>query len=541
MVASSLRRPPARRANIRPVATSLLLVPLAFLGCAHSRQPPAETTTAEVSTAAPAPVAVAAAPVAEPAPAVAPAPAAPARPWSDEVLYFVVLDRFADGDPANNVKVDKKAQGAFHGGDFKGLQAQLDELSSLGVTSLWITPVVKNIDGFVTGAGFPDWGYHGYWADDFQRLDPRFGSEQEFKALVDACHARGIRVLLDVVYNHPGYNTRYLKAPETKGWLRSEELGTCGQDDLTTCMSGLPDFKTELPEVAKYLLDAQIAWGKRSGVDGFRLDTVKHVDHPFWQEHRRRTREELGKDFFLLGEVWGGDRESLDPWFSTDEMDAGFDFGFQGSALSWAQGRGRTVAFDSYLRSRHKVRKGYHLSHFLSSHDVPGALFQLKGDKKLFRLAAALQLTTSGIPVIYYGEEVGRAGGDWPANRSDMPWGERAVQPGAGVPRDEALRQFYQKLIAVRRAHPAFARGTHKGLVTEGDTYVFLRHEPESGDAVVVAVNRSNKKASVSFPWPEAWSGADAEDLLEGGRLTAAPTVDTTVEPMSVRILGRAR
>ena len=541
MVASSLRRPPARRANIRPVATSLLLVPLAFLGCAHSRQPPAETATAEVSTAAPAPAVAAPAPVAEPAPAVAPAPAAPARPWSDEVLYFVVLDRFADGDPANNVKVDKKAQGAFHGGDFKGLQAQLDELSSLGVTSLWITPVVKNIDGFVTGAGFPDWGYHGYWADDFQQVDPRFGSEQEFKALVDACHARGIRVLLDVVYNHPGYNTRYLKAPETKGWLRSEELGTCGQDDLTTCMSGLPDFKTELPEVAKYLLDAQIAWGKRSGVDGFRLDTVKHVDHPFWQEHRRRTREELGKDFFLLGEVWGGDRESLDPWFSTDEMDAGFDFGFQGSALSWAQGRGRTVAFDSYLRSRHKVRKGYHLSHFLSSHDVPGALFQLKGDKKLFRLAAALQLTTSGIPVIYYGEEVGRAGGDWPANRSDMPWGERAVQPGAGVPRDEALRQFYQKLIAVRRAHPAFARGTHKGLVTEGDTYVFLRHEPEPGDAVVVAVNRSNKKASVSFPWPEAWSGADAEDLLEGGRLTAAPTVETTVEPMSVRILGRAR
>jgi len=541
MVASSLRRPPARRANIRSVATSLLLVPLAFLGCAHSRQPPAETTTAEVSTAAPAPADVAPAPVAEPVPAVAPAPAAPARLWSDEVLYFVVLDRFADGDPANNLKVDKKAQGAFHGGDFKGLQAQLDELSSLGVTSLWITPVVKNIDGFVTGAGFPDWGYHGYWADDFQQVDPRFGSEQEFKALVDACHARGIRVLLDVVYNHPGYNTRYLKAPETKGWLRSEELGTCGQDDLTTCMSGLPDFKTELPEVAKYLLDAQIAWGKRSGVDGFRLDTVKHVDHPFWQEHRRRTREELGKDFFLLGEVWGGDRESLDPWFSTDEMDAGFDFGFQGSALSWAQGRGRTVAFDSYLRSRHKVRKGYHLSHFLSSHDVPGALFQLKGDKKLFRLAAALQLTTSGIPVIYYGEEVGRAGGDWPANRSDMPWGERAVQPGAGVPRDEALRQFYQKLIAVRRAHPAFARGTHKGLVTEGDTYVFLRHEPESGDAVVVAVNRSNKKASVSFPWPEAWSGADAEDLLEGGRLTAAPTVETTVEPMSVRILGRAR
>ncbi len=539
MVDSSPCRPPARRANIlHSAATSLLLLPLAFTGCAHSQPPPAESATSEVSTnASPEPVTATPAP----APALAAAPAAPARRWSDEVLYFVVLDRFADGDASNNLKVDKKAPGAFHGGDFKGLHDQLDELSSLGVTALWITPVVKNIDGFVTGAGFPDWGYHGYWADDFHQVDPRFGTEQELKALVDACHQRGIRVLLDVVYNHPGYNSKYLKAPETRGWLRSEELGTCGQDDLTSCVSGLPDFKTEQPEVAKYLLDAQMAWGKRTGVDGFRLDTVKHVDHPFWQEHRRRTREELGKDFFLLGEVWGGDRESLDPWFSTDEMDAGFDFGFQGSALAWAQGRGRTVAFDSYLRSRHKVRKGYHLSHFLSSHDVPGALFQLQGNKALFRLAAALQLTTSGIPVIYYGEEVGRPGGDWPANRSDMPWGERAVQPGAGLPRDESLRQFYQKLIAIRRAHPALARGTHKGLVTEGDVYAFIRHEPESGDAVVVAVNRSNKKQSVSFPWPEAWSGADAEDLIDGSRVAASATMDVAVEPMSVRILGRAR
>ena len=534
MVESSPCRPLGKRASSRlPVATSLLLFPLTFSGCLHT-PPPAGNVTSEVRTGTPV-----AAPVE--APVAAPPVVAAPRSWADEVLYFVVVDRFADGDPSNNLQVDKTAAGAFHGGDFKGLREQLDELSSLGVTALWLTPVVKNIDGFVTGAGFPDWGYHGYWADDFQRLDPRFGSEQEFKALVEACHQRGIRVLLDVVYNHAGYLSRYQKDPRTRDWLRSEEQGTCGQDDVTGCVSGLPDFKTELPEVAKYLLDAQIDWGKRSGVDGFRLDTVKHVDHPFWREHRRRTRAELGQDFYLLGEVWGGDRESLEPWFSTDELDAGFDFGFQGSTLGWLQGRGRTVAFDAYLRSRHKVRKGYTLSHFLSSHDVPGALFQLKGDMSRFRLAAALQLTTSGIPVIYYGEEVGRPGGDWPANRSDMPWGERAVQPGAGLPRDESLRQLYQKLVAVRRAHPALSRGTHKGLATEGDVYVFLRHEAESGDAVVVAVNRGDKKGSVSVPWPEAWGGAAAEDLLDGGGPEAGPTLDFTVEPLSVRILGRAR
>src|SRR5215813_4784718 len=263
------------------------------------------------------------------------------RPWSSEIVYFVLVDRFADGDPANDRAVDRGAKGAFHGGDLKGLLAQLDEIASLGVTALWINPLVENIPGFVTGAGFPDWAYHGYWADDFTRLDARFGSPQDLRALVDACHARGIKVLLDVVYNHPGYGTHYLTDPKTRGWLRSTEHGGCGDDDLTSCLAGLPDFRTELPEVADFLIKAQIGWAKQSGIDGFRLDTVKHVDHPFWQEHRRRTRAELGKDFFLLGEVWGGDRESLDPWFVNDEMDAGFDFGFQGSALAWAQGRGR--------------------------------------------------------------------------------------------------------------------------------------------------------------------------------------------------------
>lgn len=442
------------------------------------------------------------------------------------MLYFVIVDRFADGDPANNTGVDVSAKGTFHGGDLKGLTAQLDEIESLGVNALWITPVVKNIPGFVTGAGFPDWGYHGYWADDFDALDPRFGTEADLKALVGEAHRRGIRVLLDVVYNHAGYESRYLKDPATKGWLRSTETG-CGEDDLTQCVAGLPDFKTERPEVAGYLLTRQIAWAKRTGVDGFRLDTVKHVSHEFWKEHRQRTRAELGKGFFLLGEVWGGDAKVLDPWFEGDELDAGFDFGFQGSALAWAEGRGRTIAFDRYLSSREKVRSGYLLSHFLSSHDVPGALHQLGGDLDAFRLAAFLQLTASGIPCIYYGEEVGRKGGDWPDNRSDMPWGSRAVKPSSKEPRNEALRSEYVKLIGLRNAHPALRRGVHKGLETAGDVFVYERRDAASGDVVVLALNRSKEARPVDVPAPPEWSGPVREELsgteaaVSNGRLTA--------------------
>jgi glycosidase len=464
----------------------------------------------------------------------------PQADWSEAILYFAITDRWADGDLTNDADVDRSAKGTFHGGDLLGLREHLDEIAGLGATAIWITPVVKNIDGFVTGAGFPDWAYHGYWADDFTRLDPRFGSETELKALVDECHRRGIKVLLDVVYNHAGYGTHYLTDPSTKGWLRSEERGTCGQDDLTQCVAGLPDWKTEQPEVAEFLLQAQLGWAKRSGVDGFRLDTVKHVGHPFWQEHRKRTREQLGQGFFLLGEVWGGDAQVLDPYFASDELDAGFDFGFQGSVLGFVQGRGRAVAFDRYLKSREKVRPGYRVVDFLSSHDVPGALFQLGGDTRLFRQAAVLQFTSIGIPMIYYGEEVARIGGDWPDNRSDMPWDGRKILPGEGKPRDEALRADYVRLIAIRRAHPALSRGVHEKLVAEGDLLVFLQKDLKSDDAVVVAVNRGDSPVVARFPAPEAWGGGPVRDDWNGVAVPLTDgTVETTLEGKTARILVR--
>jgi len=462
--------------------------------------------------------------------------APPATPWPDSVLYFVVLDRFADGDATNNINVDMTRKGMFHGGDLAGLTRQIDDIASLGVTALWITPLVKNIDGFVTGAGFPDWAYHGYWADDFERLDSRFGSEEQLKQLVDACHARGIKVLLDVVYNHAGYNTHYLTDPRTKGWLRSNETGTCGNDDITSCVAGLPDWKTELPEVDDFLMGAQLPLAKRVGLDGFRLDTVKHVQHEFWREHRRRTRAQISNDFFLLGEVWGGDAQNLDPWFAGNEMDAGFDFGFQGSAIGWLQGRGRTIAFDRYLKSREKVRTGYLVSHFLSSHDVRGALDQLDGDKDLFRLAAVLQFTSTGLPMIYYGEEVARRGGDWPENRSDMPWGDRPINPGAGKPRDEAMRSDYKKLIALRKAHPALSHGVHEAISTDGDLLVFSQRDATTGDQVIVAVNRGSAEAPLTVAVP--WQVTTVTDSWNNEHVTVdAGAVRTVVGPRRARII----
>jgi alpha-amylase len=248
----------------------------------------------------------ASAPEAPAAAAGAPVKVMPQRDWSDAVLYFVILDRYADGSGANNTHVDRMNPGGFHGGDLAGLTAQLDEIADLGATAIWITPVARQIDYCppaqpptgvtVPGGWFEHCAFHGYWADDYQSIDPRFGTEAELKALVEAAHARGIKVLLDVVYNHVGYDSRYLKDPAKAGWFRTRPVD-CAEDALTCQVGGLPDFRTELPAVQDYLLDAQLGLAQRTGLDGFRLDTVKHVEHAFWQRHRRETRERLGPTF----------------------------------------------------------------------------------------------------------------------------------------------------------------------------------------------------------------------------------------------------
>ncbi|MEN6476084.1 MAG: alpha-amylase family glycosyl hydrolase [Syntrophaceae bacterium] len=437
----------------------------------------------------------------------------PQQGWADAILYFVLIDRYVDLDLTNDYQVDRAGKGTFHGGDLPGLQAHLDELADLGVTAIWINPVVKNIDHYVDEVGFPDWAYHGYWADDFTRLDRRFGTEQELREFVTAAHRRGIKVLLDVVYNHAGYGSSYATRPDADRWVRTGRKGNpCGEDDVTMCVAGLPDFKTEDPYVADYLMHAHLGRAKRMALDGFRLDTVKHVSHAFWQQHRRRCRQELGGDFFLLGEVWGGDEEVLDPWFENDELDAGFDFSFQGNVLSFVQGRGRTIAFSRYLERRHRVRTGHLLAQFLSSHDVPGALYQLKGNKDLFKLCAVLQFASLGIPVIYYGEEVGRLGGAWPDNRSDMPWNGRDILPGKGLPRDEDMRSFYKHLISIRRGHSALRHGAYRALATEGDLLVYARDDGK--ETVVVAVNRGSSAATMSVPLQSAWKGGGVRDAL---------------------------
>ena len=403
------------------------------------------------------------------------------RDWRDEVIYFVMTDRFFDGDPSNNRDVDPTHKGAFHGGDFVGLSSKLDYLSELGVTAIWITPVVDQIDHPVHGAGFPDWAYHGYWADDFEQIERRLGTEDELRDLITQAHARGMRVLIDVVLNHPGYGASVVRDATM---VRSTELGTCAEtdDDLLKCLLGLPDFRTEDPAVAQQLITWQVGWIRRSGCDGFRVDTVKHVDHDVWRR-LRAAAQAVRPGFFLLGEVWGATQhEAYASEYLGDQMDSLVDFGFHGAVEGFLKGRGSVRAFAHFLGQRHAFYpERMVLAHYLDSHDETTLAARFGGDRARMRLAALLQMTTLGIPIVTWGNEVGRLGGSWPANRSDMPWGEA---------QDQELLAWYRTLIHIRRGHPALRRGGFAALHTGDNGLAFLRSLPGEADAVLVVLHR---------------------------------------------------
>lgn len=303
--------------------------------------------------------------------------------WRDEVIYQVMTDRFANGDPGNDGAAGiAPAPGDFariQGGDFRGIEEHLDYVQDLGASTIWISPIVRNVARMEAADG-----YHGYWASDSTEIEPRFGTEAELRSLVDAAHARGMRVIVDVVTNHlgrvffydldgdgvlddgetqppylaEGYDAEvvfteparlFAPLPQADEGLvaRERDPGVLdlspaffhrrGYGDLTIgeqrrygdFPDGLRDLDTEREDVTDALVQTWVTWTLRTDIDGLRLDAVPHAEVPFWQAFCRRLRERLavlGKErFFLLGEIFEGDPRDVVPYVSADALDAGFD------------------------------------------------------------------------------------------------------------------------------------------------------------------------------------------------------------------------
>ena len=336
--------------------------------------------------------------------------------WEEEIIYMIMTDRFFDGDESNNNPAnvegsfDKEHLEAYHGGDFKGIIEKIPYLKDLGITTLWITPIVKNIDSnMMADRGGKQFAYHGYWAEDFTKLDPHLGSEDDFKNLIDALHDNGIKLMVDVVINHSGYGTK------NQGPFTGMHRDKSGAGDIETELAGLPDFKTEDKSVRDKIIAWQVDWlkniktAKGNGIDYFRVDTVKHVDNEAMKDFKAEARK-AKSDIKMIGENFGASIFKDGGYLDPSMMDSLLDFDFKDLAKDFV--RGKISETESKLAKRNsEISQDRQMGQFLSSHDEDGFLkVRLGGDVGKFLVASSLQLTAKGQPVIYYGEEIGQSG-----------------------------------------------------------------------------------------------------------------------------------
>ncbi|MNK38781.1 Alpha-amylase precursor [compost metagenome] len=464
--------------------------------------------------------------------------------WDEARIYFALTDRFKDGDLSNDYNVDKTHPEAYHGGDFRGMIDNLDYIQKLGINTLWITPIVDNID-FNKGADFgsKQYGYHGYWAKDFSQLDEHLGDMATFKELINKAHDRGIKVMVDVVLNHTGYGVKEddddypTITPEDKerfkGMLRMDNV-SADTDPVKGELAYLPDFKTEDPAVRDKVVAWQSGWldnartDRGDTIDYFRVDTVKHVDGTTWKAFKNALTT-IDPKFKLVGEYFGGTIDNNGDMLQTGQMDGLLDFGFKDAAKNFANGKINDT--DAYMQDREsKIDNTKTMAQFLSSHDENGFLTEyVGGDKGKLKVAAALQITAKGQPVIYYGEELGNSGkkegdmskGEFSQNRSDMPWDKLTTE--------QALHDHYQKLLNIRAKYSkVFSKGTRTKLAGTDELGYLAFNKHYGSEDVVTVINTNTTAASATFTVPFA-ANALVQDEYSGKTYTVSADRKVTV------------
>lgn len=454
--------------------------------------------------------------------------------WDEAVVYFMMTDRFFDGNESNNTASGTDTYGdnpgLYHGGDFAGVTAKLDYLQDLGVNTIWLTPIVKNIAGVtVTDEGSEDVpynaAYHGYWASDFTKLNPTMGTTEEFKTMISEAHKRGMRIMVDIVVNHAGYGTESTFAD----MLRDKSVS---EGDIKSWQSGLPDFATENADVRAKLVEWQTSWMKDYGVDYFRVDTVKHVDSTTWAALKNSTTE-VNPSFKMIGEYYGAGYASNGSTLGSGQMDADLDFDFNDQATSFVSGNISSV--EKFLSARNSaLNNAYMTGQFLSSHDEDGFKASLINGKGYTEdeatsaalVAATLQLTAKGIPVIYYGEEVGLSGlNNYPyqTNRYDMDFSKAT--------KDNVTYQHYKNLLSIRNAYTdVFARGSRTVVAGSDEEGYDVVSRSYGGTTLYVGMNIKDTAKEVKVPVSLA-AGTEVKDLYSGATYTVGSdkTVAVTI------------
>lgn len=519
--------------------------------------------------------------------------------WRDRVIYQIVTDRFANGDPGNDA-----ADGVApvpgdltraQGGDFRGILEHLDYIEHLGGSAIWISPIVSNVPRTEVGDG-----YHGYWASDFTTVNPRFGTLEELQALVAEAHRRDIAVIVDVVPNHAGRVFSYdvdgdgLADPEeaTLPLYRSEphpnevlfsfsprlftEEGTLplsaahfhrrGIGDLAIpeerrygdFPEGLRDLNTEDPAIAAALVETFARWALVTDVDGFRIDAVPHVDAAFWPVFctalRRRLAAEGKTNFYLLGEVFETQLDRLLPWLEEGSIDATFDFPLKFAVIDGIVlgGGAPSTALDALERNRSRFRRtpqpeGIGLDPwqarvaFGDSHDLRRLRTEVD-DPFAVDQALVVLFTVDAIPLVYYGTEQELEGGG--GHRSRTPLWE------VGYGEDGPTFLLIQRLSTLRAGSMALRRGTLEvrwasevggaDLMTTAEDAGLLAYERTLGEEHVLVVLNTHPTRTSRASIPTAFGDGEVIDRLGGARFSSlGGAVEVTLPPRTSAILTR--
>jgi glycosidase len=552
----------------------------------------------------------------------------------DEIVYFLLPDRFENGDTSNDrgglsggkleTGFDPTDKAFYHGGDLKGVLSRLDYIQSLGATAIWLAPVYKNKP--VQGApGHESAGYHGYWITDFTRVDPHFGTNADMQALITAAHARGIKVYLDIVTNHTADVIAYRECPTSycpyrsradypytrRGGLQGEPINKGfmgdaaqyqtdenfakltrpdyaytpfvpkgeehikvpewlndpiyyhnrgsstfrGESSQMGDFGGLDDLFTENPRVVRGFIEIYGSWIDQFGIDGFRIDTAKHVNPEFWQQFvpamLSRAAAKGIPNFHIFGEVATGDMDPalLARHTRVDRLPAVLDFAFSAAVrdtVAESQGTDRlTDLFADDVLYEGGAAAAQQLPTFVSNHDFGRFAFLVrKGqpqatDEEVFKrltLAYAMLLTLRGVPVIYYGDEQGfpSTGGDQAAREDMFPsqvasfnaehlLGTDATTAQSSFNTDHPLYKTIAELARIRQNNPALRRGVQvvRNDAPKPGLFAVSRLDPQTGAETVIAFNTSTKPISVQVEIdPNSKHFASLH-----GRCEAAPTV----------------
>lgn len=456
--------------------------------------------------------------------------------WRQSVMYFAFIDRFNNGDPSNDAPVAGiEGPANYQGGDYAGLLAKIEEgyFDKLGVNTLWLTVPMDNPS--VAGAGsdgHPYSAYHGYWPQNLDKVEEHFGDLALLKKLVDSAHKKGMKVLFDYAMNHVhessptykdhadwfwplDYNGKYCVCGQGCDWNDSYEQKRCWFTPY------LPDWNFTVTEARAFSVNNAVKWITDTGIDGFRLDAVKHIETVWISDLRTRVTNEIEpkskQHFYMVGETFeSGNRDLVRKYVDPSLLDGQFDFPLRAVVVEKLLRRsGSMFDLDGFLASNDGYYPGI-MSTFLGNHDIARIINtalddpwdawaaadkgagnwtntpQLPTYKAPFeRMAVAFTflLTTKGIPLIYYGDEIGMPGAGDPDNRRFMQW--------SGYSDNQLfLRGQLEALGQIRKAHPALWRGTRTTASVTQDTYGYVMSD--GADVVSIALNRGDTTAAVA-------------------------------------------